>query len=196
MKRRVSCQYRGQVTLVDRIEVHLGESPFMYQAKLGTGPAGAPGLPLIGPFQVVRDTGKGNIIIQSRAATDTAAPPQWSVRLGQGLPVSLRTPVLRYGRLNIIIYTTPSLAQARQISSSCCTCVGPFSFTVRHIAAILSSATLTVLLKKDEETMEDMRRRQGVDEYVQPSRPLSWAWAASSRKPRQQLRHASPPGSR
>ena len=36
-------------------------------------------LPLIGPFQVVRDTGKGNIIIQSRAATDTAAPPQWSV---------------------------------------------------------------------------------------------------------------------
>ena len=49
------------------------------------------------------------------------------------------------------------------------------------IAAILSSATLTVLLKKDEETMEDMRRRQGVDEYVQPSRPLSWAWAASSR---------------
>ena len=39
------------------------------------------------------------------------------------------------------------------------------------IAAILSSATLTVLLKKDEEAMEDMRRRQG-DAYVQPSRPL------------------------
>ena len=32
-ERGVSCQYRGQVTLVDRIEVHLGESPFMYQAN-------------------------------------------------------------------------------------------------------------------------------------------------------------------
>ena len=36
-------------------------------------------LPLIGPFQVVRNTGKGNIIIQSRTTSDTHAPPQWSV---------------------------------------------------------------------------------------------------------------------
>ena len=36
-------------------------------------------LPLMGPFQVVRDTGKGNVIIQSRAATDDAPSPQWSV---------------------------------------------------------------------------------------------------------------------
>ena len=36
-------------------------------------------LPLLGPFQVVRDTGKGNVIIQSQAPSETAPPPQWSV---------------------------------------------------------------------------------------------------------------------
>ena len=36
-------------------------------------------LPLIGPFQVVRNTGKGNVIIQSRNTSNTDAPPQWSV---------------------------------------------------------------------------------------------------------------------
>ncbi len=41
----------------------------------------------------------------------------------------------------------------------------------QKIAGLLSSATLVILLKKDAETMEEMKRTPG-DTYIQPQQPL------------------------